>query len=82
MIDRLFDLIQNNPGSMLPIVLGIPAMLCCVLIIWIIAACSVKCTREEERARREIAAYVAEGSMATEEAERLIRAGRAPEKCA
>jgi len=71
-IDRLFDLIQSNPGSMLPIVLGIPGMICAVLAIWVIAAATVKGTREKEKARREIAAYVAEGSMTSEDAERLL----------
>lgn len=33
-------------------------------------------TRQIEESRREIAAYVAEGSMTPEDAERLIRAGR------
>ncbi len=33
-------------------------------------------TRQREESRREIAAYVAEGSMTPEEGERLIAAGR------
>lgn len=33
-------------------------------------------TREREETRREIAAYVAEGSMTPEEGERLLRAGK------
>lgn len=32
-------------------------------------------SRERERSRREIAAYVAEGSMSAEEGERLMNAG-------
>lgn len=32
-------------------------------------------TREREETRREVAAYVAEGSMTPEQAERLLRAG-------
>lgn len=36
--------------------------------------------REREKSRREIAAYVAEGSMTPEEGERLIAAGRQAEK--
>lgn len=32
-------------------------------------------TRQREQSRREIAAYVAEGSMTPEEGERLLRAG-------
>jgi hypothetical protein len=36
--------------------------------------------RERERSRREIAAYVAEGSMTAEEGERLMGAGRRTKK--
>ncbi|MBN8646096.1 MAG: hypothetical protein J0L61_12750 [Planctomycetes bacterium] len=34
--------------------------------------------RQMERTRREVAAYVAEGSMTADEGERLLRAGRGP----
>lgn len=37
-------------------------------------------TAERERSKREIAAYVAEGSITPEDAERLIRAGASPKK--
>lgn len=37
-------------------------------------------TRQREQSRREIAAYVAEGSMTAEEGERLIAAGERPRK--
>jgi len=33
-------------------------------------------TRQREQSRREIAAYIAEGSMSPEEGERLMNAGR------
>jgi hypothetical protein len=33
----------------------------------------------EEQTRRELAAYVAEGSMTPDEAERILSAGRSPE---
>lgn len=32
--------------------------------------------REEEQTRREVAAYVAEGSMTADDAEKILRAGR------
>ncbi|MCC6660645.1 MAG: hypothetical protein IT437_07135 [Phycisphaerales bacterium] len=34
-----------------------------------------------ERTRREIAAYIAEGSMTPEQGERLMAAGKKPESC-
>lgn len=36
--------------------------------------------REREQSRREIAAYVAEGTMTVEQGERLMQAGQAPRK--
>ena len=51
-----------------------------VAIIWIVAATadSMMKTRAREASRREIAAYVAEGSMTPEEGARLLEAGRKP----
>jgi len=49
-----------------------------VAIIWIIAATieSVLSKAGRERSRREIAAYIAEGSMTADEGERLLNAGK------
>ena len=38
-------------------------------------------TRQREQTRREVAAYVAEGSMTPDDAERILRAGRKRDKC-
>lgn len=47
-----------------------------VFTIWVLAATvdSIIKGRNRERTRREIAAYVAEGSMTAEEGERLLKA--------
>ncbi len=47
-----------------------------ILLSFIVKTLSI---RERERSRREIAAYVAEGSMTPEEGARLIEAGEAAE---
>ena len=39
----------------------------------------IECTRNRDQLRREIAAYVAEGSMTADEGERLIRAAGSEE---
>ena len=39
-----------------------------------------KATRQREESRREIAAYIAEGSMTPEQGERLMQAGEAADK--
>lgn len=46
-------------------------------IVWIIAATieSILKSSATERSRREIAAYIAEGSMTPEQGERLLKAG-------
>ncbi len=48
-----------------------------IAIVWILAATvdSIFKNASRERSRREIAAYVAEGSMTPEHGERLMRAG-------
>ncbi len=48
---------------------------CIVLIILIRTVASVAKTSAKERTRREIAAYIAEGSMSPEQGERLLKAG-------
>lgn len=46
-------------------------------IIWVVAASIVEVFKSigRERTRREIAAYIAEGSMTPDQGERLLRAG-------
>ncbi|MEM7754361.1 MAG: hypothetical protein AAF297_01860 [Planctomycetota bacterium] len=52
-------------------------------IVWIIATMITTIVHKsaEESTRRELAAYIAEGSMTTEEAERILKAGRDDGKC-
>ncbi len=57
------------------IIVGVIAI---VAIVFSTVASIIK-TRERERTRREIAAYIAEGSMTPEQGERLLVAGRADE---
>lgn len=47
-----------------------------VIVVWVIAATidSVVKNRSRERTRREVAAYVAEGSMSPSDGERLLKA--------
>ncbi len=52
-------------------------------LVWILSATfsGVLKTRARERSRREIAAYIAEGSMTPEQGERLMRAGMEEDEC-
>jgi hypothetical protein len=53
-----------------------------VAVIWVIAATidSVFKTKSREQTRREIAAYVAEGTMTPEDAARILEAGKKMER--
>ncbi|MCA9276284.1 MAG: hypothetical protein KDA29_09680 [Phycisphaerales bacterium] len=42
---------------------------------------NVRIAHEQEMSRREIAAYIAEGSMSPEDGERLLNAGKSAKKC-
>lgn len=54
-----------------------------IVVVWVIAATfdSIIKTAARERSRREIAAYIAEGSMTPEQGERLLKAGRDDASC-
>lgn len=49
----------------------------CVPLVWIVASSikSISSRKQREESRREIAAYVAEGSMTPDDAERILEAG-------
>lgn len=53
-----------------------------VAVVWIIASSirSAIVGRAKEATRREIAAYIAEGTMTPEQGERLMAAGEPPKK--
>ncbi|MEC9373477.1 MAG: hypothetical protein VYC34_06520 [Planctomycetota bacterium] len=72
MNDALLYLATDNPIGMIAV-----AGAFAIPIVAIIAgvASSTSSSRDKERSRREIAAYVAEGSMTPEEGERLLNAG-------
>lgn len=54
-----------------------------IFVVWIFFGTiqSVIGKIASERSRREIAAYIAEGSMTPEQGERLMQAGADPTKC-
>ena len=72
-MDRL---LQEDPELIIPVM---AIALGCGIAIVSIITCTIKgvCkTNQIERSRREIAAYIAEGSMSPEEGERLMKAGK------
>jgi hypothetical protein len=72
----LEDMLEGQPELLIPII-AIGGGL--VVAIFAILTCTMKTlfhTKESERSRREIAAYIAEGSMTPDEGERLLNAGK------
>ena len=53
-----------------------------VMLVWLVmwSISNMYRTYEREKTRRDIAAYIAEGSMTPEHGEKLMRAGESPEK--
>lgn len=62
-----------NPGQTIGLVLGLGGIVAVMVITWTICRAAVRCTAQREQTRREIAAYVAEGSLSPEDAERIIQ---------
>lgn len=70
-MEAIVEALAEQPGLLIPIVslaLGIP-LAAFGLYAW------VATEREKERTRREVAAYVAEGSMTPEDAAKLLSTG-------
>ncbi|GJM20061.1 MAG: hypothetical protein DHS20C14_22740 [Phycisphaeraceae bacterium] len=72
------DFGQGNE-NLIPIIAVAGGLLVAIVAIVSSMITSAKRTRQREETRREIAAYVAEGSMTPEDAEKLLLAE--PKKC-
>jgi hypothetical protein len=71
MFENLFG---DNPGMLIPVIAVGGGVLVAIVAIVVGVVHSIANTKEKERSRREIAAYIAEGSMTSEQGERLIKA--------
>ncbi|MHC4975954.1 MAG: hypothetical protein ACYTF7_05035 [Planctomycetota bacterium] len=70
------QLLEKDPALLIPVM---AIVLGCGIAFVSIITCTIKgiCkTNQVERSRREIAAYIAEGSISPEEGERLMKAGK------
>jgi len=71
-MDALLESLAEDPG----IIIGLVAVLGCIVVglpaVVLGITASMTATKERERSRRELAAYVAEGSMTPDDAERLL----------
>jgi hypothetical protein len=66
--------ILDDPGKIIPLVAIGGGLIFALLIITIGCITGVIKSRHREISRREIAAYIAEGSISADEGERLMRA--------
>lgn len=81
MMDILNRIAENEPEILIPI---IAIVLGCSFGIIAVAFTMIRDmvrSRDLERSRREIAAYIAEGSMSPDEGERILKAGLQGKKC-
>lgn len=76
MTDNLVQTIVENEDTMIPFVIfGVGGVVAVVAIIFG-AARSIAVNREREISRREIAAYIAEGSMSPDDGVQLMNAAQ------
>ena len=66
---------MNEDTAAMAIIFGVGGVVAVIAIVFNTMQ-KVMVTRQRESTKREIAAYVAEGSMTPEDAERIIRAGK------
>jgi hypothetical protein len=75
-MDALIESLAEDPG----IIIGLVAVVGMILIglpaVLLGISANMQNTKERERSRRELAAYVAEGSMSPDDAERLLSAAQ------
>ena len=71
----IFQSLANEPGLLIPIIAIGGVFIAGIIGIVFGSLVKISTTNEHEKSRREIVAYVAEGSITPEDAEKLINAG-------
>ncbi len=77
-MDQILELLDKDPDMIIPLVAVSAAIVCGTVIALVSIVTSyvagVHRARDFEKSRREIAAYVSEGSMSPADADRLLKA--------
>ncbi len=73
-MNELMHTFAVKPEFLIGLVLGTLGILGAAYIVTICVRTSIRGTCEREQTKREIAAYVAEGSLTSEDAERILAA--------
>lgn len=72
-MDEILQTIAGNEAMIMGLALGPLALIAILLIVRMSCRVALENTRQREETRREIAAYLAEGSISGDEAERLLQ---------
>ena len=79
-MDSLIESFAREPGLLIPIIAITGGLTIGAIGILSSMVTDMVKVRQREESRREIAAYIAEGSMTPEEGERVLNAGRKGKK--
>ena len=81
LIETLTESLADDPELIIPIVIFVlGAPIAVIAIVFSTVAGTIR-YRTREHTRREIAAYIAEGSITADEGERLLKAESSKSKC-
>ncbi len=72
-MDAILETIANEEALILALTLGPLVLISVLAIVRMCCRTAMETTRQREETRREIAAYVAEGSITSQEAERMLQ---------
>jgi len=70
--------LANDPGLLIPIIATGGGLIVAVVAIVFTSIKNIAISNEREKTRREIAAYIAEGSMTPEDGAKLLSAAPTP----
>jgi len=71
-MSELTQSLSHNPGLLIPIIAVGGGFIVAIVAIFFCSIRKIAINNEREKTRREIAAYIAEGSMSPEDGERLL----------
>ncbi len=77
----MFTLASEIPSEVIPLVAIVGGVAIALVSILVGGISGASKTKQREQTKREVAAYVAEGSMTPDEAERLLKAGGQVDGC-
>ncbi len=80
-MSNIFESLSSNPQLLIPIVAIVGGISVAIIAIIFGVINTIATNAEHEKSRREIAAYVAEGSITPEDAEKLLASSKKNKSC-